>query len=630
MPENPGNIFPSASSDSAGLIAFAAQAIAQGWAAQALSSVTLALPQLGDVERPAGLFALAQLSRATGAGEAARLHYYNGAVAGLAIGDRLQAIEILAECLEHYQDDLHARVLQVRILRDEAANQTAANPDMAAALTDLANNLDFESKFLKEGRISDIASWWNLPSTQEIRDSIIYLIYSCVVDAIEKFDSERVVFLFSLGDGRFSSDVQEVLIKSALWYCIHGAQPDFVQNRLLLDRWWRDHAVARVDAVSPLVAAGDPIQVPTDRPLRIGFLDGVGMCRSLGYYNMIMSKSLRVLSESGIETFFYVGGSDPIPKIVQEDVKFYRFLGNYQDPVAAIAQDDLDVLLLIDGYQPGHSLKLLAAHPAKRQAIWLHTQSSYGPELFDAIIPDARTVSDFFYDLVHEPVILPEGRSYLWNPPESAPAIAQAPRHERGSITFGVFNRATKISPRTASIWSAILQAIPDARLFLANHLYHFPGWRDAVGQMLQDAGIDPQRIAFAPFAASAADHLALYQHVDITLDTFPYNGGVTLIEGLWQGVPMVSLMDQTPLGRTSYMTLPDIGLRDLVVDDEAAYVQTACALAADGPRLDHLRANLRAMMMQSPLMNPAGFADRFEQTMRQVLALPCRRLRRG
>lgn len=35
------------------------------------------------------------------------------------------------------------------------------------------------------------------------------------------------------------------------------------------------------------------------------------------------------------------------------------------------------------------------------------------------------------------------------------------------------------------------------------------------------------------------ADYLADLGRVDIALDPFPYNGGMTTLDGLWMGVPM-------------------------------------------------------------------------------------------
>ena len=53
--------------------------------------------------------------------------------------------------------------------------------------------------------------------------------------------------------------------------------------------------------------------------------------------------------------------------------------------------------------------------------------------------------------------------------------------------------------------------------------------------------GIGPARLMIEG-AKSREKYLAAYGRVDIALDPFPYPGGTTTVEGLWMGVPAVTL----------------------------------------------------------------------------------------
>ena len=48
--------------------------------------------------------------------------------------------------------------------------------------------------------------------------------------------------------------------------------------------------------------------------------------------------------------------------------------------------------------------------------------------------------------------------------------------------------------------------------------------------------------IEFKTKIKSFDEHLNLYQQVDLSLDTFPYNGVTTSFESLWMGVPVLTM----------------------------------------------------------------------------------------
>jgi predicted O-linked N-acetylglucosamine transferase (SPINDLY family) len=118
---------------------------------------------------------------------------------------------------------------------------------------------------------------------------------------------------------------------------------------------------------------------------------------------------------------------------------------------------------------------------------------------------------------------------------------------------------------------------------------------------------------------APAEEYFALYRQIDIALDTFPYGGGTTTCDALWMGVPVVSLVGRTAVGRGGLSILSNVGLPELAARSEEEYVRIAGELAGDLPRLGNLRANLRQRMAQSPLMDAPRFARNIEAAYRQV-----------
>jgi predicted O-linked N-acetylglucosamine transferase (SPINDLY family) len=120
---------------------------------------------------------------------------------------------------------------------------------------------------------------------------------------------------------------------------------------------------------------------------------------------------------------------------------------------------------------------------------------------------------------------------------------------------------------------------------------------------------VGPERL---DFHVAGAEHMRLYNAIDISLDTFPLTGGTTTVEALWMGVPVVSLVGPAFYERLSWSILGHAGLAELVADDLEGYRAAALALAADPRRRRELRAGLRTRLRESPLGDGAGFARDF------------------
>jgi predicted O-linked N-acetylglucosamine transferase (SPINDLY family) len=109
---------------------------------------------------------------------------------------------------------------------------------------------------------------------------------------------------------------------------------------------------------------------------------------------------------------------------------------------------------------------------------------------------------------------------------------------------------------------------------------------------------------------------------MDIALDTFPYNGGTTTSEALWQGVPVLTFRGDRWAARQSTSILRAGGLDEFIADDLGGYVKQAVALAhaLDTPnRLTELRRNMRSRLARSSLCDTTGLAKHMESLYQRV-----------
>ena len=150
---------------------------------------------------------------------------------------------------------------------------------------------------------------------------------------------------------------------------------------------------------------------------------------------------------------------------------------------------------------------------------------------------------------------------------------------------------------------------MPEARLLLKGHGLGEAATRARVAARATAAGIAPERLLLEG-PAPVAELLAAYGRLDVALDPFPYSGGLTTLESLWMGVPVVTLGGPTFAGRHSMTHLTQAGLPELIADGPEGYVRIAAGLVADGGRLAGLRAGLRQRLAASPLCDGRRFAS--------------------
>jgi predicted O-linked N-acetylglucosamine transferase (SPINDLY family) len=84
-------------------------------------------------------------------------------------------------------------------------------------------------------------------------------------------------------------------------------------------------------------------------------------------------------------------------------------------------------------------------------------------------------------------------------------------------------------------------------------------------------------------------------------------------------GVPVISLVGPTAVGRGGASILANVGAPELIARTPQQYVQIATDLAGDLTRLAELRRTLRARMQASPLMDAPRFARNVEAAYRQM-----------
>ncbi len=284
-----------------------------------------------------------------------------------------------------------------------------------------------------------------------------------------------------------------------------------------------------------------------------------------------------------------------------------------------IVADGIDILVDLSGHTAANRLKVFAMRPAPIQVSWIGYFHSTGLRSIDYFVTDPYSTPFDGGQLFSEtPVYLPSTR-FCYSPPVYAPKVmAVTPCLRNGYVTFGCFNRLSKLSDGVVAAWTRILLGVPGARLLLKASGFKEPEICERLQQRFVAAGLPIERLEFRASSVHQ-EMLNQYGDIDIALDPFPFNGGMTTFEALWMGVPVVTLEGDTVVSRQSTSALINIGLPELIFADIEAYVAGAIALAGDVDRLTSLRREIRPRMAKSPLCRSDQFTADLELLYRRM-----------
>jgi predicted O-linked N-acetylglucosamine transferase (SPINDLY family) len=292
---------------------------------------------------------------------------------------------------------------------------------------------------------------------------------------------------------------------------------------------------------------------------------------------------------------------------------------------AKLSEDRVDIAVDLAGHTNGNSLQAFALRMAPVQVTYLGYPGTTGLTQMDYRIVDSLTDAPSpTVDACHTEKLLRIDPCFLcYRPQPDAPAVrtSDAPHPP---ITFGSFNAGRKLSGPLLALWAHILKAVPGSRLLLKAQDFNDPAMSKRIDAHLGEYGINKGRVEILQATKEMAEHLSLYERVDIGLDPFPYNGTTTTCEALWMGVPVITLAGNRHAGRVGVSLLTNVGLPELIAKDENEYLDIAVKLAGDPSRLADYRATLRQRMAASPLCDGPAFSRRFEGALRAAWVQYC------
>lgn len=277
----------------------------------------------------------------------------------------------------------------------------------------------------------------------------------------------------------------------------------------------------------------------------------------------------------------------------------------------------IDILIDLAGHTAHHRLLTFARKPAPIQVTYLGYPNTTGLTAIDYRITDHYVDCIGINDHLNSetPIKLP-GSFFCYQAYSHTPPINTLPALEKGYLTWGSLNKHQKINPFLLNLWAQILKAVPHSRLIVQMSSFKDLETQQAFQIQMQHLGIDKERLTLNTYL-SAPKHLETYHHVDIALDSYPFNGGTTTCEALWMGVPVVTLVGERQVSRMGLSILSTVGLPQLIAYTPQEYVNICLQLANNLNYLQALRTEMRDRMW--PLMDAATFTHHLESAYRKM-----------
>jgi len=357
-----------------------------------------------------------------------------------------------------------------------------------------------------------------------------------------------------------------------------------------------------------------------DTLLKVGYVSPDFKDHSVAYF---FEDLLKYSNKQAIINYCYsdVKNKDAVTQRLETYAEHWRDVSRLDNDELArlVRQDGIDILIDLCGHVSGNRLPMFALKPAATQITYLGYPNTTGLSVMDYRIVDKNTDPAGSENLMSETPLYLEPCFLGYRPYDNSPDVAELPALKNGYITFGSFNNLAKMSDEVIDTWSKILLGTPDSRLCVKARQYADLTIKQSHIKRFNDAGIDESRLVLMAYASTTAEHLQLYNLIDIALDTFPYNGTTTTFEALWMGAPVVCLNGTRHASRVGGSILNALGANDLLAENQQQYVAIACDLATDIEKLVVLRTQLRSRLLKSSLLAGATFTQKFESVLLAV-----------
>lgn len=363
-----------------------------------------------------------------------------------------------------------------------------------------------------------------------------------------------------------------------------------------------------------------PSSKPKEKILKIGFISADMRNHSVGY---LLNDFLKQLKKRKIKLYSYYNYNyyDNITNSLQNSFHSWNEIYKMNDleVIKVIRNDNLDILFDLSGHTPGNRLTVFKNRCAPVQATWCGWLASTGIIEMDYIIGDPYTTPLKDKNKYTEKICQTNKILYCLSKSDLNLNF-KIKKNNTKNITFGCFNKINKINNNVIMTWSKILQQVENSKLFLKNGSYKNQYIKQSILKEFKKYGIDNNKIFFEG-QSPRSKYFDAYNKIDISLDTFPCNGGITSFEAAFMGVPILTMENNNSFyQRIGESVNNNQNMGSWIAKDEKDYISKAIKFTENKSYLSNLKMEIRENALKSPLFDTENFVNDFYEMLLKML----------
>ncbi len=361
----------------------------------------------------------------------------------------------------------------------------------------------------------------------------------------------------------------------------------------------------------------DPATHPKHDKIRIGYISPDIRRHVVAFFSYAFYKCY---DKSRFEVYIYAKNKeDNVTKEFIACTDGYRniLFDKPEEAAQKIKDDEIDILVDLSGHTANNCLPVMAHKPAPVQLCGIGWFNTTGLKTIDYFIVDKYIDPVGLNDEFFSEKMLRLQHShfcYMWH--DDPLVVNPAPCTKKGYITFVSFNNFTKVTDETLEVWAKIVNAVPNAKLYLKGKAFRDQYGTDKAIARIEKAGLPKEKLIYEP---DEQKYLHKYVNADIALDTFPYPGGGTTCDALYMGLPVITLVGDRHNGRFGYSLLTNAGFPELCAFSIEEYIQKAVDLANDWDRVRDYHLTIRRRFEESPIMDDSIYMGEIESAYEKI-----------